>query len=365
MAWAVEAVQDDLAAGIIISPFDTPLAPTQMRKSAEDLSSACLDSNSRFIMDPATFALELPGFDKLDFYADWRLWGPSRDLLDSASRAEHITRCRVAQEHLGSELLAPTVAVSSPAGSDSRLALSIARDARDDGCDWLAIVGTEEFWRHGSELDEYVGEIAALKPTGVVITVLRSRQTYPVQADAQEMFGLLRTVFALSARSEVIVSHGDLAALPAVTAGAAGIGTGWDLGQRSMCPERFQRSSGGGGSVRRVTYNELFASYMGVHPGALAAADPDLSAEMIVGPIPADLVALWRHHLASLNGWIDVLAAVDAGVERAAVLLAHYREAARRHRRVRAVYPMPSAEKQWLGAARAGLLMWLADERIS
>ncbi|MEM9463879.1 MAG: hypothetical protein AAGA90_00820 [Actinomycetota bacterium] len=365
MSWAVEAIEDNLATGVIISPFDTPVTPTHMRKSAEELSTACRDSDSRLIFDPATYALELPGFDKLDFYAGWRLWGPSRDLLDAASRAEHITRCRVAQENLGSELVAPTVSISSPMGPDARLALTIARDAREDGCDWLAIVGTEDFWRHGLELDEFIGEIAALKPTGVVITVLRARQAYPVEADAREMFGVLRTVFALSARSEVVLSHGDLAALPAVAAGAAGLGTGWDLGQRAMCPERFQRSSGGGGSVKRVTYRELLSSYMGVHPDALATADSGLSDEMIAGPIPADLVAAWRHHLETVNYWINHLSGVDAGERRAKLLLALYRQAARNHRRVRTVYPLPISEQQWLSAARAGLLTWLADERAN
>lgn len=62
----------------------------------------------------------------------------------------------------------------------------------------------------------------------------------PTGASSEEIFGLMRTTFALSQDRPVRVAYGDLAALPAVAAGAEAVGTGWDMRQRICAYQDFQ-----------------------------------------------------------------------------------------------------------------------------
>ena len=76
----------------------------------------------------------------------------------------------------------------------------------------------------------------------------RNVAVLPVPALPEEVHGICRTARSFGEEADVHVSHGDLAALPAIAAGATTLGTGWDLGQRVCGYSSYEaRTTGDGG----------------------------------------------------------------------------------------------------------------------
>lgn len=314
LKWCIEAVGNGVVGGIVISPFHTPRVKVPRNPAALSVATEIGDVGGEVIFDPSTHARLLPGSDDLVHYDTWQLWGPSGEGLDSdARRLEHIERVFSRQEALGTSRLAPTLALDSPLGArsghafrTSQLAVGLESDS------WQALAGRRAFWRAGTDLDAYVGQLAALRAPCWVIAVVNEvvMDNVPDLGDTQAFSGLLRTVHSLSRRSRVIVMHSDYAYVGAVAAGASDLGTGWDRGMRYFDPQSFQLTSAG---IRipasYVTQGLLGAVLRRDTADAIVRLDAARALRVRGGPMPIDETAERAHHLGRLS---ELVAAINA-----------------------------------------------------
>jgi hypothetical protein len=260
-----------------------------------------------------THAALLPGSDKLDFYNQWELWGPSGQGLDSdQKRLEHVERVFAVQATLSASPLAPTQALTSPASEAARNVAATAQLASSiDPESAQALAGDRTFWSSGQALDAFIGALAALRAPTWVLTMTNEvvLNGTPDLSNVDAFAGFCRTVHSLSLRSRVIVAHSDFAGLPAIAAGADTLGSGWDRAQRTFDPFAFHVSSNDAPRIPAsyVTQGALHAVLKRSVADAIERWDRDLAAVWRGGPMPPSDAAERLHHLARLTGAVQSL----------------------------------------------------------
>jgi hypothetical protein len=273
------------------------------------------------------------------------------------------------QESLGVALLAPTVCLEGPVGEDADLVIGVCAHMRSlaGSQTWIAsIVGVPSFWTAGRELDAFVGRVAMLRPSGVILSVLRGTGRYPwVDLTPDEVAGVCRTTRSLSRRMSVIIGRSDLAGLPAAAAGAAQVGTGWDLKQRVLSGELFRASPGIRRQSQRVTHSALMASLKRREAEQLRSGDRDLSRRLVPGALPLDANGHWRHHLEVMA---DLARTSGHGLnigDRVARLQRAYGAAASDFAEVaRLVRPLEAGDSQWVSPLADGLRLFAQSEAL-
>jgi hypothetical protein len=115
--------------------------------------------------------------------------------------------------------------------------------------------------------------------------------------------------------------------LPAVAAGASGIGTGWDLRQRALGGDAYKKSTEIRRRGSRITHRGLLAVLKRREAEALGVRDRDLSSRLIPGALPVGQTAEWRHHIDCLNQLVDMLTSEAVGRPRVEALRSLYRSA--------------------------------------
>lgn len=311
--WTTNGLRAGYARGAALSPFTSPVEANGYKRSATATSEAIRNAGGEFWFDPMTHALDMPRAGDFRFYDDWKLWSGRRgDLGSQVAMRDHAERVFDAQGRLESPWLAPTVLVSYPDTPKSKSALDLAEQAiqlRPDT--WLSVAGDQQFWSAGAELDAHIGALDQLEPAGWLLTVARGDNSMPPAATADEVFGLVRTTFALSQDRPVRVAFGDLAGLPAVAAGAETVGTGWDMRQR-LCAyqdfeERASDQGGGGAWYQRPTLRSLLGGLTNGEYSVLESEQPALAARLTPGTIGPQAEQAFAHHAQVLTSVIAEL----------------------------------------------------------
>lgn len=300
-SWALQAVDDGNARGAVLSPFSTPRYSTGYKQAAHETVRRLIDGGAEVWLDPETHALQMPAVGDFRYYDDWPLWPGARGQLASPGDMRgHIERVFEEQDRLGVPHLAPTILLHSPQSGTSQSALQLAAVAVDlDATCRLAIAGDTAFWAGGPALDAHVGALAQLEPDGWWVTVVRGVAILPVQAYPEEVHGLCRTVRALSEDGEVHVSHGDLAALPAIAAGATTLGTGWDPRQRISAYTSYEERGGGGEGgqwFQQATLEGLLSLLPRAEANVLAQQNNALATTLLPGTVPPGPREAFHHH---------------------------------------------------------------------
>jgi hypothetical protein len=301
----------------------------------------------------------MAGVGDFRYYDEYDLWvGPRGDLSTPTAREDHVRLVFAVQDQLGAPRLAPTILLHHGESGTSQQALELAQAAIDiDPNCWLSVAGTSPFWASGSALDAHIGGLAQLEPAGWFLTVARPILALPVEADVEEVHGLCRTTRALAEHSPVHISHGDLAGLPAVAAGAYSIGSGWDQRQRVCAFGSYNaRDTGtaGGGWYERPTYRGLLGSLKTSEAAVLRRQDPARSTRLGPPPPPGPKEA-FLHHLTALNAETGPLLAEPDYESRYRALSATYAAAAAEWPPVVTTTGSPLAAADWIDVLAAGL----------
>jgi hypothetical protein len=357
-SWTIRAAQRGTVTGAVISPFTTPVA-SGPKQSAQQTVQRLQNEDVEVWLDPETHALQMPSVGDFRYYDAWQLWSGQRGALTTpAEMRDHVERVFAHQDQLGVPHLAPTILGHSPQSQESQAALELAQTANDvDPEARLAIVGDSAFWASGSNLDAHVGALAQLEPPSWSLTVARSLTVLPVPAMAEEVHGLCRTARALGEDADVHISHGDLAGLPAVAAGATTLGTGWDPRQRVSAYSSYEVRTGGGdgGSWFQQTSYEGLLSLLGRGEATLLdQQDNAMSTRLLPGALLPGAREAFLHHTDVLARVVGELTAADPGVAHAN-LLTRYTNAASDWAAVAAVLGITARATPWLSGPTDGL----------
>jgi hypothetical protein len=358
VAWTIRAAQRGTVTGAVISPFTTPVARGP-KPSAQQTVQRLQNEEVEVWLDPETHALQMPSVGDFRYYDAWPLWGGRRGALSTAAEMQdHVERVFAQQDQLGVPHLAPTILGHSPQSQESQAALELAQIANDlDPEARLAIVGDSAFWASGANLDAHIGALAQLEPPSWSLTVARSLTVLPVPAMAEEVHGLCRTARALSEDADVHISHGDLAGLPAVAAGATTLGTGWDPRQRVAAYSSYEvrTTAGGGGSwFQQTTYGGLLSLLTRNEATLLDQQDNALSTRLLPGALLPGPREAFLHHTDVLARVVEELTAADPA-DAYANLLTRYTNAAIEWPAVAAVVGFTSRANHWLSGPTDGL----------
>jgi hypothetical protein len=370
LRWLERALQAGVADGVVISPFHTPRIASPRNPAGGTVAGRVAGMSLEVVFDATTHARLLPGSDDLVHYDTWGLWGPSGVGLDTASRrVEHVELVFQRQLDLSTPFLAPTLTLDQPSGSDADDALATATVARSLQPDaWQSLSGRRSFWRAGSALDAYVGQLAQLRAPVWTITVVNDivLDNMPDMADGEAFEGLCRTVHSLSLRSRVIVLHADYTGLPAIAAGANTLGSGWDRGQRFLDPLSFQLSSPGIRiAASYVTHGNLAAVLRRDVGDVVATLGPTIADALRGGPLPPNDAAEHHHHLGCLREITDAVDAHRSRADRVKELRHFYAGAGHGYRYLDVSLPrvVPGAVRQrWLDQPHAVLERYAARE---
>jgi hypothetical protein len=306
-SWAINAVGLGIAQGAVLSPFTTPRVGTGYKRGVHDIIQRLRDGGAEVWLNPETHSLQMPAVGDFRYYDDWPLWaGPRGDLSSEGVMRGHVEHVFEEQDRLGVPHLAPTILLHSPQSATSQNALDLARIAveTDPTCR-LTIAGDPAFWAAGSVLDSHIGALAQLEPSGWWLTVVRNLTSLPVPAIPEEVHGLCRTSRALSEDGPVHISHGDLAGLPAIAAGATTLGVGWDTRQR-VCSygsyeQRDASGESGGQWLTQVTFEGLLSHWTQGDAQVLAQQDPQLSMRLTPGTVGPGPEEAFSHHATVLT----------------------------------------------------------------
>ena len=321
-SWTERAIRGNYAIGAYINPFTSSQDGFKSNPSALAKATKIHDAGGEFWFDPMTHAFDMPRQPSFDHYDTWELWEGSRGALDNdESMKGHTKHVFAIQDALGAPALAPTCLVSYPDSPKSQHALRLSQIAMEENPrSWLSIAGDTAFWTAGAELDAHIGALDQLEPAGWLLTVTRSDNAMPPLCTPEEIFGIMRTVFALSQDRPVRIAYGDVAALPAVAAGAEAIGTGWDLRQRICAYTDFQKSSSdskGGSWYQRPTLKGLMGGLSSSEYTVLVSEDPSLASRLAPGVIGNKPEQAFAHHASYLTQVTHSLSLVDnrTGIE--------------------------------------------------
>lgn len=363
--WTADAVNAGTAEGAVLSAFATPRVNTGYKQSGAQTIARLKADGATVWFDPMTHALQMPNVGDLRYYADWDLWGGITGALSTdADRTDHVRRVFELQDQLGTPHLAPTILLHSSQSTTSQRALELAQAAvgQDPGC-YLSIAGDSAFWSGGTSLDAHVGALAQLEPGGWFCTVVRNLPVLPVPAAAEEVHGLCRTVRSFSEDGPVHVSHGDLAALPAVVAGATSVGTGWDPRQRVCAYTTYapRDATGDGGQwFVQSTLAGLLSLLGRADAQILAAQNPALATALLPGQVPPGPSEAFLHHASVLS---DLVTRLTGGGQTAYTdLLGLYQSARTSWPTVATTIGRPNSADAWLRELEAGLRRFGATE---
>lgn len=368
-AWAARAVKDDLVQGHTINPWATPWVKAPNRKRTAGATASLIGSAGGEIwFDPLTHALQMSNVGDYRYYDEYSLWPSVRGKLDTeGARRAHVRRVFSVQDELGARHLAPTILLHHSESSTSESALRLAESAvsEDPNC-WLSIAGTAPFWSGSNDLDAHIGALSQLQPRGWFVTVVRPHWLLPAAASPEEIHGHCRTVRALSEYAPVHLSHGDLAGLPAVAAGASSLGTGWDQRQRVCSMAAFAErdevdpDGGGGGWFKRVTFEGLAGLLKRGEAELLERRDPRLARTLGTLPPPGPQEA-FQAHVRALIRLMNEIAGPDHAT-RYRRLNALYRAAAGHWPTVRDLTSSDLDASDWVTNFSAGLRLYGAEE---
>ncbi len=369
--WIAEANLAGAASGTVVTPWATPHRHRGGSGNKPGIANRVDEFKTAHVpywFDATTHALQMPGVGDFRYYADYNLWGgPVGDLTENAYRREHVRRVFQHQNHLGAPILAPAPLLPSGLNNISTLALATARVALElESTAWLTIAGVSTFWSDGRDLDAHVGALAALAPAGWFISFVQPDNDLPPKLTADEVFGICRTVRALSEYAPVHISHGDFAALPAVAAGATTIGTGWDKRQRVVSYADYAPRPEGTGIAswyERPTLLGLLGTLEKSDGALLARQDPALAARLgglptVPGPKPSFL-----HHVAQLDAAVRRIQNPDNSYKgRFDNLDAMYSCASTNWAAVRAATGIRDRSGTWVTPYHQGLRMYAQSE---
>lgn len=366
ISWTNDAVSKGYGIGAMLSPFASPVESNGFKKSAGDTSAAIRGVGGEFWVDTMTYALDMPRAGDFRHYDQWPLWASSKGGLNTtADYRDHAERVLKVQTDLASELLAPTVLVSYPDTPQSQKALNLTAEAMAvDPRAWATVAGDQQFWTGGAELDAHVGALDQLEPAGWLLVVARADTSMPPAATPEEVFGLMRTVFALSQDRPVRVAFGDVAALPAMAAGAEAIGSGWDMRQRLCAYQDFEQriAEGSGGAwYQRPTLSGLLSGLTTREYQVLVSEDAALAAALSPGSIGPKAQQAFRHHAQVLTDIGDELNALT-GRERVVALQGRYKSALAAWPAVQKVTGTKIGPAHWVRPFLAGLELFMASE---
>lgn len=330
--WSEQALAENVADGVIISPFFTPLTPRRGHATAEVFSQRVRDHGGSVVVDATTHGVSLPGTNNWTNYNTWALWqGPRGDLSTAGYRKAHVETTFDRQDELGVQRLTPTVALDNPVGADADVALALADEGKAaDSHAWQSLAGRRGFWL-SADLDNYVGAIQQIRSPVWFLTLIRDKSDYPPDmTESAQMAAFCRTVDSLSRRSRVVVCHADLFGLPAVAAGASSVGTGWHTKQRLCSPATFQTNDPD--QIRRqakwFTYLGLVARLHNNESQTLVSQDAARAAALYNGRIVDVGKDIRLHHLSVVQGLVATVSGWPSKQEKVAALRSIYEDAA-------------------------------------
>lgn len=366
--WTVNAIRGGYARGAVISPFASPVRANGYKQSVRQVIQRISDAKGSVWVDPSTHVLQGPGVGDFRYYREWDFWAGAPGVLTTADdMRDHVRRVYAVQEALEVPLVAPTILLNSPQSAAAQGAAALAMIAREEAGGrhvLLPIVGDTHFWGAGSELDAYVGLLDQLEPSAWLLTVARTESTLPAAVQAAEIFGLMRTSAALSQDRVVLVGHGDFAGLPAIAAGASGVGTGWDTRQRVLAySDHAARAAGGPGGAwyKRPTLEGLLGNLLPNELQILSNQDVALATRLVPGAVLDLAEPAFRHHATVLTRVVDELKALT-GRDRVLRLRERYLAARLDWPRVQAITGCASAADRWVEPLFAGLEQFMAAE---
>lgn len=365
--WARSAIQGGYARGAFLSPFISPREANGFKRSAQDTSTAIKNVGGEFWFDPMTYALDMPRCGNFQHYDTWPMWSGTRgDLSTRTAMQTHVSAVFDVQDELNSRHLAPTVLVSYPDTPKSRQALDLAEVAVDrDSSAWLTVAGDQQFWSAGAELDAHIGALDQCEPAGWLFVVARNDTSMPPTATAEEIFGLVRSTYALSMDRPVRVAFGDIAALPAIAAGAETLGTGWDMRQRICAYQDFEdreADAGGGAWYQRPTLRGLLGGLTNNEYELLTSENLVLSRRLAPGSIAPQPESAFRHHATVLSGLIRDIGQQLPGRARAEYLRNQYQAAQGEWPEVQRITGARIGPGRWIDPFLAGLELFIASE---
>ena len=355
--------------GLLLSAALTPrhrLNNTSQR--ANEQVERCIDAVGNHgvpaMVDAMTHIATFPTVALTETYDSWNLWRPGSfgRLGTQAQRRDHVSRVLAAQASVGVTGLAPTLCLESPTTARAQRVLSMVDIAMSTNREaWVTIAGTPSFWSSSAlDLENYLDDVLAFAPQGFVLAVIRGTARYPVAGSSQEeVEGLARSIRRLAESAPVVVSHGDLAALPALAAGASGIGSGPDVRQRVLSPASFQPATGGSYTFR-VTFQGLLSAFGRADSRRLFTADPAVAAALAPGPMPTNEKDAYRGHFATLGRLMTDLRTLPNARRRAYHLRGLY-DAALPHWASLAIRPQ-MGRTEWIDPFRDGLGAYIAGE---
>ncbi|MDA4108171.1 hypothetical protein MHOL44478_12980 [Mycobacterium holsaticum DSM 44478] len=194
--------------------------------------------------------------------------------------------------------------------------------------------------------------------------VARNDTSMPPSSTPEEVFGLMRSAYALSRDRPVRVAFGDLAALPAVAAGAESLGTGWDMRQRICAYQDYEdrdADPGGGAWYQRPTLQGLLGGLSSNEYDLLTSEQRDLSARLTPGTIAPQAASAFRHHATVLSSVIRALEPLS-GRERVDYLRDRYTEARGEWPEVLRVTGTRIGPGRWITPFLGGLNLFRSSE---
>jgi hypothetical protein len=163
----------------------------------------------------------------------------------------------------------------------------------------------------------------------------------------------------------VHISHGDLAALPAIAAGATSVGTGPDSRQRVCAFASYEErdpTASGGGWFKRPTIQGLFALMSRGEAERLTVQNPALATRLLPGALhPDGPKEAFLHHAACLARIISLVSG-GSFEDRFRALDQLYAAADVDWPDAAAAAGVTSASMQWVATLDAGLRLYAASE---
>ena len=369
-SWTERAVRDGAALGAVLSPFASPVTGNGYKIDASAIASRVKASGGQFWFDPTTHALQMPQVGDFRYYDQWDLWagaGQRGDLDSEPNQRAHIQRVFAVQDALSAPRLAPTILLHSAQSQTSQRALQLSTVAMEEANGrpvWLSIVGDTHFWSAQGELDAHIGALDQLEPAGWFITVVRPQAAVPVPAHADEVAGVMRTVYALSHDRQVIIGHGDLAALPAIAAGASALGTGWDIRQRVCAYSDYAaRGDGGDGGqwYQRPTLEVLLGDMKSNEYQVFRSQNLAYAESLTPGTFSAGPERAFRHHAQVLSRITEQLVPLH-GEPRVRALRDRYTRAEAEWPQAQLISGCSVGGDPWIRAQINGLDQFIAGE---